>query len=277
MIPEQIRQRLATRTDARSRADRPIAAGDIRRVESGGESRLVLVLKVNPGRENAQITLVHPYPEQATGADIIVDRSVSGVTYPLVVEAGMRGVAWLKDLDRLVVTLPAEVVRACLSSRTIALIGDGLSAGMAFGGPLDARATFKDSERASLARICAESSAAALEGGAFELEVDQVFHALLAPSPDAGLMMGAIVDLWATRGQDLVFTLEHVDFLDSKGLLAIDRWEVTLGTDGLAFRLGPLQTVIERAMARFGHDEPNPQSTIGERELVAAGRHEKEY
>ncbi len=272
MIPEQIKQRLENRTELRPRADRSIAPGDIRRVESGGESRLILVLTVNTARENAQVTLVHPYQEQATGADILVDRSVSDVTYPIVVEAGMRGVIWLKDLGRLVASLPAEVVAACLSPRMPALTGDGLSTGTAFGGPLDARAAFKDAERRSLARLCADSTAAALDGGTFEFEVDEVFHALLAPSPDAELMMVAIVDLWATRGSDLVFTLEHVEFLDSKGLLAIDRWEAALGTEGLAFRLGPLQTFIELAMARFGCDEPNAQSTLGERDLVAAGR-----
>jgi hypothetical protein len=152
------------------------------------------------------------------------------------------------------------------------LTGAGLSTGTAFSGPLDARAAFKDAERRSFARLCADSTAAALDGGTFEFEVDEVFHALLAPSPDAGLMMGAIVELWVTRGSDLVFTLEHVEFLDSKGLLAIDRWEAVLGTEGRAFRLGPLQIFIDRAMARFGFDEPNAQSTVGERDLVAAGR-----
>jgi len=197
---------------------------------------------------------------------------VSGVSYPVVVQAGMRGVVWLKDLDRLVTSLPDEVVAACLSSRMPKLTGIGLSTGTAFTGPLDARAVFKDAERRSLASLCEESTAAALDGVMFEFEVDEVFHALLAPSPDAGLMMGAIVELWATRGGELIFTMDHVDFLESKGLLDIDRWEAALGTEGLAFRLGPLQEFIELAMARFGHDEPNAQSTLGERELVSAGR-----
>lgn len=274
MIPERVKQRLESRVPPRPRADRSIAPGDIRRVDSGGESRLVLVLAIDSGSQVAQITLVHPYLEQATSADIVVDPSVSEVSYPIVVEAAMRGVVWLKDLDRLVTVLPAEVVAACLQPRTTALTGDGLSAGTAFGGPLDARATFKDSERALLARITEDCTTTVLEGGAFEFEVDEVFHALLAPSPDAMLMMDAIVKLWATRGQDLFFTLDHVEFLHSKGLLALDRWEASLGSEGLAFRLGPLQALIERALARFGHDEPNPQSTFGERELVSAGRHE---
>ena len=110
-----------------------------------------------------------------------------------------------------------------------------------------------------------------LDGEAFTLEVDEVFHALLAPSPDAGRMMSALVDLWLTRSDDLVFTLDHVDFLESKGLLDIDRWVSALGDDGLAFRVGPLQLVIDRAMARFGQREPQPQSTLGERELIAVG------
>ena len=272
MIPEQLQQQVAERFVSSPRADRAIASGDIRRVESGGESRLVLVLAVNAARENAQITLVHPYVEQATAADIVVDREISQVTFPIVVQTGMRGVAWLKDFGRLVTSLPAEVVAACLSPRAVAVSREGLSTGTAFGGPFDARAAFKESERASLARLCDDSTAAALEGGAFEFEVDEVFHALLAPSPNAELMMSAIVDLWHTRGQDLVFTFDHVDFLEGKGLLAIERWEAALGMDGLAFRLGPLQKIIERAMARIHADEPSPHSKVGERELVSVGQ-----
>ncbi len=271
MIPDQIKQRLADRAAPRPRADRAIAPGDIRRVESDGESRLALVLAVSPTRETAQVTLVHSCPEQATAADIIVDRSVSGVTYPVVVQAGMRGVVWLKDLERLVTSLPAEVVTACLSPRMPELTGVGLSTGTAFSGPLDARAAFKDAERRSLARLCADSTAAALEGGAFGLDVDEVFHALLAPSPDASLMMGAIVELWATRGQDLIFTLDHVEFLETKGLLAIDVWDSALGVDGIAFRLGPLQALVDRAMARFGHLEPTEVTELGSRDLATAG------
>lgn len=269
MIPDLIKKRLADRTAPRPRADRAITSGDIRRVESGGESRLVLVLAVNPAGENAQITLVHSYPEQATGADIVVHPSASDLTYPIVVEAGMRGVIGSLDLGRFVTSLSAEVVAACLSPRMPVLTGEGLSTGTDFGGPLDARSAFKDAERRSLARFCADSTAAVLDGGAFEFEVDEVFHALLAPSPDAGLMMGAIVELWVTRGNDLVFTLEHVEFLESKGLLAIDRWEDALGSDGRAFFEGPLLHLIERARSWSGVDEQVPRTTLRSRDLVA--------
>ena len=274
MIPDLIKKRLADRTPPRPRADRAITSGDIRRVESDGESRLVLVLAVNPARENAQVTLIHSYPEQATGDDIVVDPSVSDLTYPIVVEAGMRGVIRSLDLGRLVTSLPSEVVAACLSPRMPALTGGGLSTGTAFGGPLDARSAFKDAERRSLARLCADSTAAVLDGGTFEFEVDEVFQALLASSHDAGLMMSVIVDLWVTRGKDLVFTLEHVEILDSRGLLEIDRWEAALGSEGLAFRLGPLQSFIELALTQYGQDELIAESTFGTRELAAAGRRE---
>lgn len=275
MIPESIQRRLSLRTPGRPRADRPIGSGDIRRAFSGGEERLVLVLKVNPRRENAQVTLVHPYPEYATDNDVVVEPSVSGVSYPLVVEAGMRGVVWLKDLDRLVARLPLEVVDACRSSRMVIPSGTGLSVGPAYNGPLEARAEFKTAERASLARLCADCTSAALDDEAFELELDEVFTALLEPSPHAGSMMGAIVNLWLTRGDELVFTLDHVEFLDDKDLLAIDHWERTLGADGLAFRLGPLQGLVDRAMARFGIEEPVATSRLGVRDLVGAGAGER--
>ena len=271
MIPDAIQRRLAERTPPRPRADRAIAAGDIRRAESGGEERLVLVLKVNSGREDAQVTLIHPYPEYATESDIIVDPSVTGLSYPAVAQTGLRGIVWLKDLGRLVATVPAEVVHCCLSPRPSELSGPGLTAGTTFAGPLAARADFKNSERASLARLTADCTEAALDGGPFAFDVDEVFNALLAPSPDAGLMMEAIVDLWVTRGDDLVFTFEHVEFLDSKGLLAIEVWDSALGIDGLSFRLGPLQGLIDRAMARFDHSEPAEVTRLRSRELADAG------
>lgn len=273
MIPDAIQRRLADRNPSRPRADRAIATGDIRRAESGGEERLVLVLKVNPGREDAQVTLIHPYPEYATESDIIVDPAVTGLSYPVVAQTALRGVVWLKDLGRLVGSVPVEVVRSCLSHRSTELIGDGLTFGTFFTGPLEARSDFKNSERASLARLSADCTEAALEGGPFSFDVDEVFTALLAPSPDAGLMMGAIIDLWVTRGDELVFTLEHVEFLDSKGLLAIDVWDYALGVDGLAFRLGPLQGLIDRAMARFDQSEPAETTKLGSRDLAAAGSH----
>ncbi len=274
MIPEQIARRLDEQRRPSPRADRPISRGDLRRAVSGGESRLVLVLDVNTVLENAQVTLVHPYPEYATGSDIVIDPSVSEVAYPVVVQTGLRGVVWLKDLGRLVSRLPMAVVDASLSPRTVPVTGEGISAGTTFEGPLDARADFKASERNSLARLCADCTGTVLDGEPFEFEVDAVFHALLAPSPDSGRMMEAIVDLCATRRHDIVFTLEHVEFLDSKGLLDYERWSAALGADGLAFRLGPLQVLIDRAMSRFGHDEAVPRSTVNERQLVAAARHE---
>lgn len=271
MIPDAIQRRLAERTPPTPRADRAIAAGDIRRAESGGEERLVLVLKVNSGREDAQVTLIHAYPEYATESDIIVDPSVTGLSYPVVAQTGLRGIVWLKDLGRLVATVPAEVVHSCLSPRPSELSGPGLTAGTTFAGPLEARADFKNSERASLDRLTADCTEVALEGGPFSFDVE-IFTALLAPSPHADLMMAKIVELWATRGDELIFTLEHVEFLDSKGLLSIELWESTLGSDGLAFRLGPLHGLIERAMARFGQNESQPSVTFGEELLVGAGR-----
>jgi hypothetical protein len=158
MIPDPIEQRLAERRARRPRVDRFIASGDVRRIASGDNSRLVFVVAVSPSREFAQVTLVHTYPEWATAADVIVDRSVSDVTYPLVVQTGMRGVVRLKNLGRFVTSLPTEVIAACLSSRMPKLIGTGLSTGTAFTGPLDARAVFKDAERMSLARFSHDNS-----------------------------------------------------------------------------------------------------------------------
>ena len=272
MIPDRIQKKLATRTLGVPRAEREVRVGDVRRAVSGGEERLIVVLSVQAQRETAQVTLVHSYPEYATSSDIIVDSSISGLTYSLVVQAGMRGVVWLKDLGRIVSEVPAEVVAACLAPRAVELAHPGLAVGTVYTGPLDARAEFKSRERESLARLCADSTTAALEGKTFELAVDEVFHALLAPSPHAHLMMSVIVDLYMTRGMDLVFTLEHVEFLQSRGLLDEARWEASLGPEGLSFRWGPLQQLIERAMARFGQSDETAQEILGERELALAGQ-----
>ena len=277
MIPEAIQLRLADRTPVRPRADRSISAGDVRRAESGGEERLVVVLRVNSERENAEVTLIHPYTEYATGADVVVEPSVSGTSFPVVVQAGMRGVVWLKDLGRLVADVPPEVVAICLAPAMRLPNGIGLSSGPPMTGPLDARMAFKDSEGSSLARLCAECTAAALDGDLFGLEVDEVFESLLVPSPDADLMLLAILNLWQTRGDQLVFTFDHVEFLDSKGLLSVERWTLALGDNGLSFRLGPLQELIERALAQFGDPLEQPISILGPRELVAAATTNKEF
>ena len=171
VIPDSIRRRVAVLPATSSALALPIAsdreatAGDVRRAGgSGGEERLVLVLKVQPGRSNAQVTLVHPYPEYATEKDVLVDPAVSGVAYPLVVEAGMRGIVWLRDLGPLVVALPSEVVTICLRPNTSVPTGPGLSVGTRYCGALDARAYFKQHEYASLSRLCADCTAAALDG-----------------------------------------------------------------------------------------------------------------
>ena len=173
VIPDSIRRRVATLPATSSALALPIAgdreatAGDVRRAGgAGGEERLVLVLKVQPGRSNAQVTLVHPNPEYATTEDVLVDPAVSGVAYPIVVEAGLRGIVWLRDLGPLVAELPAEVVTLCLRPGATAPTGPGLSVGTRYCGPLDARAAFKQREYASLARLCAGCTAVALDGPA---------------------------------------------------------------------------------------------------------------
>lgn len=272
MIPESIQQRLVQRPATHPRADRLIASGDIRRVNSGGESRLVLVLKVNADRFNAQISLVHPYSEYATENDLVIEPSLSGTSFPIVVQTAMRGVVWLKDLERLVSELPVEVVSACLGPVVKAPIQVGVSTGDESVGPLEARANFKVSERNALARLCRDCTEASLQDRNFVLDVDEVFHALLAPSPDADLMMSAIKDLHKTRGDALIFNMDHVDFLDSKGLLAVEKWERALGTEGHFFRLGPLQLLIDRAMACFGLEDREAPTIVGTKELVSAGQ-----
>ena len=171
MLPQAIINKLRNRKPLRLPKDRQVCAGDIRRAESGGEERLVVILKVQQGR-NAQITLVHPYCEYTTSADVVVEPSVSNVPYPLVIQAGIRGVVWLSELGPLVASVPAEVVDMCLSSEPLdpdlagIWVGPNEVAGLWIGpkmtGPLDARFAFKESEYGSLSRLTADCTAFAL-------------------------------------------------------------------------------------------------------------------
>lgn len=129
------------------------ASADERSVEAGEGSCLVLVLAVDPARRIAQITLIHPYLEYATASDIVIDSSVSGVTYPVVVQAAMRGAIPIESLGNLVTRVTGEVVNACLSSLTVSLNSEGLSSGTALRGPFDVRSVFKTSERVALNRL----------------------------------------------------------------------------------------------------------------------------
>lgn len=277
MIPEAIQRRLADRERPRPRADRDIRPGDIRRAASGGVERLVLVLKVNPARENAQVTLVHATPDDATSADLVIEPSVAGTTFPIVVEAAMRGVVWVKDLGRLVTEVPRGVVDACLSPAQGLPAGDGMWTGLAMEGPLDARWAFKESERETLAQLCSSCTEASLEHETIGLDVDEVFMALLEPADDAARMMEAIVDLWHRRRDRLIFTYDHVDLLESNGLLAVDRWVLALGDDGRAFRLGPLEQLINRALEQFSFDVGEPDSVLGPVELATSARAIQEF
>ena len=128
-------------------------AGQLWRAESGGEARLVLVLAVND--DSVQITTIHPYPEYATSNDIVVEPDVSGVRYPFVVQAAIRGAVFASELDTYITTVSDEVVRLCLAPLPVKPTGMGLSTGTPLLGPVDSRRTFKVHEIESLARLTA--------------------------------------------------------------------------------------------------------------------------
>lgn len=165
-VPTIIKDKLKGWKPLVSVTDTPIRVGDVRRAESGGQERLVVVLRVQQDRKNAQVTIVHPYTEYATSADVVVEPSVSNLSFPLVVQAGMRGVVWLNDLGPLITSVPAEVVAICLSPAKLWSLNQdykmGLSSGPPLTGPLDARMTFKNSEHESLSRLTADCTASAL-------------------------------------------------------------------------------------------------------------------
>ena len=161
-VPTIIKDKLKGWKPLVSVTDTPIRVGDVRRAESGGQERLVVVLRVQQDRKDAQVTIVHPYTEYATSADVVVEPSVSNLSFPLVVQAGMRGVVWLNDLGPLITSVPSEVVSICTSPAAKTPNLAGLSSGPPMTGPLDARMTFKNSEHESLSRLTADCTASAL-------------------------------------------------------------------------------------------------------------------
>lgn len=270
MIPEAIRRELADRLQPTPRADREIGPGDLRRcrnVDGEREERLVMVLKVDTARETAQVTLVHSFPEYATPDDIIVDGAVTALNYSIVVQGDLRGVVWLRELDRLVSRVPAEVVSACFSPQLPSFDQVGLAGGPRLGGRLDARWDFKVAEWESMARLCADCTSSLLDGESIGLDFDGIFSAMLAPSPNAQEMVDALHNLLIAERDRLHFTLDHVAFLCEKGLLDDDKWEAIPG--GLELRHGHIATMIDRARSQFLMELHEPDVILGIPELIA--------
>ena len=138
-----------------------IMPGGVYRCSAGGIDRLVLVLGVNRLRSIAQVTLVHPYMEWATDADVIIDTPAGG--YPLVIQTDLRSIVWLKDLGSrcaAAIEVPSEVVNACLDP--LAVIPAGMATGSTLRGALDARWAFKEQERQDLSTLSEDCIVAAL-------------------------------------------------------------------------------------------------------------------
>jgi hypothetical protein len=266
VIPEVVREELKRRRRPSPRADRPIRAGDLRRCDSAGESRLVLVLKVIPERETVQVTLIHSLPEYATANDVVLDPSLTGLTYATIAQGDLRGVVWLRDLGRLVAQVPQSVVTTCLTGRRPSGSGS-LPAGLRLAGPLDARWDFKVAERESLARLCADCTSSTIDTETLGLALDEIFTALLTPAPDAVRMLESLHDLWKSKGDRLHFTLDHVEFLFEQGLLDTDKWEAIPG--GPEFRTGPMEMMIERARSQYPVNANEPDAIISIPELIA--------
>ena len=103
-----------------------------------GTPRIVLVVD-RVDRSHAEVALVHSAPELATSADVICDPATVTVTWPVVVQGYLRGVAPVHRLLQRVgsVTLPLDGRR-----------------GIPIGGPTtDRRWQFKQAEGAALSAV----------------------------------------------------------------------------------------------------------------------------
>jgi hypothetical protein len=270
MIPEHILSAIdSASTSARTHLDeRPISAGDIRRVSNGSLERLALVLSVNSDTNTTQFTLVHPHVEFATEHDVIIESSATELPYPIVVETDLRAVVSTVEVGGLIAVVPAEVVAACFEG-TNRFIGEvSMFVGLPILGPLDARWDFKAEEGEAI-RELSSAAIATFENPETQwvFEFDEIFTALLQPVDDAPSMALAMYELWLVRGDSLAITPDHIVLFDDRGLLNRDTWSGALGESGNHFFDSVMTGFIERARSSYRGAVKLPEETIGLNEL----------
>jgi hypothetical protein len=112
----------------------------------------VLVLDVEG--EHAQVALVHPFVEDMTDWDVLVDKTVAGSRFPIVVESDLVSVLWVHQLRILVGHVGEEVLDE--ANRALAGEPSSLLVGLPLEGRLDGRWEFKEGEGAALRSLCAD-------------------------------------------------------------------------------------------------------------------------
>ena len=231
-------------------ANSPVARGDLRSVEplpwTEGRRRLALVRGIDAERETAEVILVHPYPELATGTDAVLADRNSGILHPLVVECYVRNSVWLHQLGK----KSGELTEAQLEAINRAVVyGDvsveGLHVGLPLAGFADPRQRFKKQEVQELHQLASDCNAALLsEDAPWPLKAERLSPANYAGASDESL--AKTIHLLATRPVSPV-----LDDLDPESLDPA-RWIEACGADLSLIASRSLQPAIDRALARAG-------------------------
>ena len=230
-VPESIRSAVAECTRRTPVGIRmPVSRGQVRAVHlpkaDSVSERMVLMLRVDSHQQSdfAEIMLVHPYTELATGSDLVVSPERSTMPYAAVVQTDTRAVVWTDQIDGLVGAIGPEALEA---------IGDvalgrpfdreGLAAGMPLRGRLDPRWDFKAQEGSAVRGLAANCTSALLyDGLPLQLDPGCLAPLLIATCDDLESTMYKLVDL--VTNYEVVFDLEDVAVLEDVGALKISNW-----------------------------------------------------
>lgn len=255
-VPQTIRAALSRWDPAKPVGMRmPVSRGQILRVAQGPQpdervERLVLVLGVDDRREFAEIMFVHPYPELATGSDVVVPSERSRVAYQIVVETDVRGVVWLTQLGSRLGVLEQTALEA------VGEVAFGehpaqfdLVAGLPLRGRFDRRWDFKATEGAELRTLAADCTAVLLDGQeTCQLDVGVLSPVLLAAADDFESALLTLLDIIFKR--DIVLELDDLKMLEEIGALEVANWTGALGDAGREYYESLVSPLIERALSK---------------------------
>ncbi len=271
MIPGHIARRIteANRVSRRTTFQpRPVARGDVRRLQNLSNPRLVLVLAVDTGTQTAQFTLLHSFTEYATKGDVVVTPALSALPYDLVVQTDLRGVVSTKEISDLIAVLPERIVRACFAVPAAFASDETAFSGPAQPGILDALWDFKVAEGNTIRDLSSASfEMLTKETVLWQFQYREILNALLEPVTDSGALVMAMLDHW-NRGRDMhVSTPDDIAALEGLGLLNRPKWIAIQPVIGALFFDSVLKPLIDQCISAFNKQTGAPERQIGLIEL----------
>jgi len=200
--------------------------------ESAGR-RLVLVIGVDTTSGSAEVYLIHSAPELATSRDVVVEGSLVGTPYDVVVQTDLHGVVWSFQLDRRIGhfdELAIANVRTLGSGTpdpelvpSREAVSQAIYCGSELVGVLDRRWSFKEAEGSALRRLTADCTEALIDDDCV-WQVDQKLllpdHLNLAAAPES--LLGELIHWVGTRR--LSMADDDLERLVAAGVLEPEYW-----------------------------------------------------